>query len=125
MVDSGNSALRILVADDDPGLARVVQLVLEQRGHRVHVAGSAPVARALLERERVDVALVDARMPGDGVKLRRELEAGPLPGRTILMTADPIGRRGDADGAPLLGKPFDYEYLIAIVERLGRGGSGF
>jgi DNA-binding NtrC family response regulator len=120
MTETGSRALRVLVADDDAGLARVVRLVLEQRGHSVHVAGSAAHARALAASHPIDVALVDARMPGDGVQLRRDLEAGGLGGRTILITGDPTSRRAEATGAPLLGKPFDYERLVDLVESLGQ-----
>ena len=53
-------------------------------------------ARKAVESATFDVALVDARMPGDGLALLEQLEAMPsLAGRTALMTGD-LGRAQQA-----------------------------
>lgn len=116
-------ALRILVADDEPSLRLAITLFLRRRGHHVVEAADAHEARRLAAEQRFDAALVDARMPGDGLRLLAELDASPaLAGRTALMTGDP-GRGRDAEdvagGRPCLRKPFDMPAAVALLERLG------
>lgn len=115
--------LRILVADDEPGLRLAITLFLRRRGHEVVGAADAHEARRLAAEQRFDAALVDARMPGDGLRLLAELEASPaLAGRTALMSGDP-GRGLDtadlARGRPYLKKPFDMPAAVALLEQLG------
>jgi signal transduction histidine kinase len=114
--------LRILVADDEAALRRALSMFLERRGHHVLQAGDAHEAFKLAESQPVDVALVDARMPGDGLALLERLEALPgLRGRTALMTGD-IGRartrQGIATGRPYLSKPFDMDDMVKLLETL-------
>jgi signal transduction histidine kinase len=115
--------LRVLVADDEPTLRLAVALYLGRFGHEVRQAGNAGDAFRLAETEPFDVAVVDARMPGDGLRLLEQLEELPgLHGRTILVTGD-IGRIRSTHGVgtvrPFLAKPFDMEELARLVEKLG------
>jgi signal transduction histidine kinase len=117
-------ALRILVADDEPALRLAISLFLGRRGHTVVQASDAYEAIRLVEEHDFDVALVDARMPGDGLALLEHLEEIPsLRGRTALMTGD-IGRartqQGIATGRPHLSKPFDMDEMVTLLETLGR-----
>jgi two-component system NtrC family sensor kinase len=114
--------LRVLVADDEIGLRRALSLFLERRGHVVIQAADAQEAYALARTQPFDVALVDARMPGDGLVLLEKLEALPgLQGRTALMTGD-LGRartrQGIATGRPYLSKPFDMDEMVRLLESL-------
>jgi two-component system NtrC family sensor kinase len=117
-----NRRLRILVADDEAALRRALSMFLERRGHTVVQASNAHDALALAKTEVVDVALVDARMPGDGLALLEQLESLPeLRGRTALMTGDigrPRTRQGIATGRPYLSKPFDMEEMVKLLETL-------
>ncbi len=114
--------LRVLVADDEIGLRRALSLFLERRGHVVVQAADAQEAFALARMQPFDVALIDARMPGDGLVLIEKLEALPgLQGRTALMTGD-MGRartsQGIATGRPYLSKPFDMDEMVRLLESL-------
>lgn len=115
--------LRILVADDEPGLRLAISLFLRRRGHDVVEAADAHEARRLAGDQAFDVALIDARMPGDGLRLLQELDASDgLAGRTALMTGDP-GRGVDTaeltGGRPFLTKPFDLHAAATLLEGLG------
>jgi len=117
-------ALRVLVADDEPALRMVISVFLARRGHEVTQACDAYEALRLAGEQEFDVALVDARMPGDGLALLEYLESLPsLNGRTALMTGD-LGRarttQGIATGRPYLIKPFDMDEMVRLVETLGR-----
>jgi signal transduction histidine kinase len=116
--------LRVLVADDEPTLRLAISLFLGRRGHHVTQAADAYEALRLAKEQEFDVALVDARMPGDGLQLLEQLEAMPaLNGRTALMTGD-LGRartsQGITTGRPYLIKPFDMAEAVNLIEKLGR-----
>lgn len=116
-------ALRVLLADDEASLRMAIRIFLERRGHEVVEAADAHEAWALAQRSRFDVALVDARMPGDGVRLLEQLETLPaLAGRTALMTGD-LGRtRTEHDVSterPCLAKPFEMGEMVRLLETLG------
>jgi nitrogen-specific signal transduction histidine kinase/CheY-like chemotaxis protein len=117
-------SLRVLVADDEPALRLAISLFLTRRGHAVVQAADAYEALDLAKAQPFDVALVDARMPGDGLALLEQLEEVPtLRGRTALMTGD-LGRartrQGIATGRPYLTKPFDMDEMVNLLETLGR-----
>lgn len=121
--------LRVLIADDEPTLRLAISLYLARRGHKVTLAEDAYEARRLVEDNEFDVALVDARMPGDGLQLLEHLDGLPgLRGRTALMTGD-LGRaRSNSqtlNERPCLSKPFDMEEAVALLEALGEKSATF
>jgi two-component system phosphate regulon response regulator PhoB len=111
---------RILVVDDDGDVRDVIALGLEMAGFTVVSAPDCERARAVIEGQRVDAALVDIRLPGEGgIELARALSA-TIP--VLLMT----GYRGlePIDGLPILFKPFRLaelgERVHAIVKEATR-----
>jgi two-component system response regulator AtoC len=73
------SAPHILVVDDEPGMRRYLQTVLELDSYRVSTACDGEEALAKLQRDQPDVVLLDMVMPGpDGLEtLRRIRETRP------------------------------------------------
>lgn len=68
---------RILIVEDDERIRLSLQLVLEDEGNAVELAGSADEALDAVARRPADVALVDRILPGmDGFELCRRLRAG-------------------------------------------------
>ncbi|MBU1983165.1 response regulator, partial [bacterium] len=67
--------MTVLVVDDDVHIRELLKSYLEQRGMRPIIAESAEAALALEGLERVQVALLDIRLPGpiDGHALQQEL----------------------------------------------------
>jgi|GEM_PF-296393 len=53
----------ILVVEDEPRSQRIIQRLLQQRGHSVDVAGTAEEALELIEINDYDVTLVDYQLP--------------------------------------------------------------
>ena len=68
--DSGvrlvESVTRVLVVDDEPTVRRSLARMLLSRGMEVLTADDGANAFQTLERERIDVALVDLMMPNVG-----------------------------------------------------------
>lgn len=81
----------ILLVDDHDVVRQGLRLLIESRlGYRVVEAGAATEALAVVERDPVDLVLLDARMPErDGIwALRRLREAHPELPVLVLSTYD-------------------------------------
>jgi len=110
----------ILVVDDDPEIRSLLQAYLEKNGYRVSSAGDGRGMKALLERSRIDLVVLDIMLPGeDGLTLCRELRArSPLP--IIMLTARGddtdriVGLEMGADD--YLPKPFNPRELLARIK---------
>src|SRR3954467_11108174 len=81
----------ILVVEDNPLNRLLVHDILELRGHAVVEAATVDEARALLDREPLDLLLLDVQIPGCGgeavireVRQRAELADLPIIAVTSL-----------------------------------------
>ena len=115
--------VRILVADDEPNLRRVLTAILRRDGHEVLQATAGDEAIALLD--GIDVLVTDLRMPRvDGMELlRHAVKAQPqLP--VIMITA--YGSVGQAVEAIKAGafdyieKPFEQDQIRTIIDKAVR-----
>jgi len=117
--------VKVLVADDDLLLRRMLEHELGLAGYDVVTAGDGLEAWDVLQRERIRMLVVDWLMPGlDGSDLIRRIRASGGPGYTyiILLTAK-NGRDEIVEGLNLgaddfVAKPFRREELVA---RMGVG----
>ncbi len=121
--------MRVLVAEDERGLADAIAIGLEREGYAVDVAYDGEDAFVKARVYPYDLLCLDISMPGmDGRELTRRLrsesdEDGAQP-RILFLTAndgieDRIG--GLDDGADdYLTKPFDFGELTARVRALLR-----
>lgn len=125
----------VLVVDDDPIILRVIQATLIKAGHNVNVAKDGHDALDRLKKQRCDLVVTDANMPGgiSGFSLvatiRGDEALKNLP--VIFLTA----RRGEVDvkkavqsGADDYAvKPLEPEIFLAKVEALlhGKRKGGF
>lgn len=111
-------SLRVLVADDEPMIARALQRMFEKRGHEVETAGSADEGRPLMSAGAFDAILVDRNMPGDGLTLLRHALEGGFDGFAVLMTGGlDEGEVRDLPGTVhRLQKPFRFGEVVDLVE---------
>ncbi len=117
----------VLVVDDDPGTAIVVRSVLDTG---VIVVGLPDVYQALdhLEREPVDLLLIELFLPGaGGVDLLRRLSRGPRPSRVVALThATSIARIApDVSVDEVIHKPVTPRELRAALDAALSEGLGF
>jgi len=76
---------RILYAEDDPGLARLVQRRLEHHGFEIWTVRSGPEAISLLKTQHFDIVITDYGMSGeDGLELIRAVKAA-FPDLPLVM----------------------------------------
>ncbi|HEX6207015.1 MAG TPA: response regulator [Actinomycetota bacterium] len=114
---------RILVVDDDPDIARFVEVNLRGDGYAVEIASNGDQGLEKALANPPDLALVDVMMPGmDGFQLVERLRTDPrTAGMSIIMltakslTADKVlGLTTGADDYII--KPFDPVELMARVK---------
>jgi CheY-like chemotaxis protein len=114
-------ARAILVAEDEPSIADLLELALRLEGYRVVVVGDGRAALRRLGEGAYDLVLSDVMMPHlDGLALARAMGADPalraIP--LVLMSAVHQPLDGVATYAAFLPKPFDLDHLLALVARL-------
>ncbi len=120
---------RLLLVEDDPGVASVAQELLEGLGLKVWSAENAPQALDLLHKQRFDIMLTDVVMPGGmtGIELAREC-ARKWPSMRIVLTSGYAGDDVDAALAdapwPFVRKPYSGEQLAAVLGDVQPGQSG-
>jgi diguanylate cyclase (GGDEF)-like protein len=112
----------LLVVDDDPFIARLLEIELKAAGYDVRVASDGVQAMESAQERSPDLVLADVMMPNmDGFELTRRLRQDPrTAGVSIIMltarglSADKL--EGFAIGADdYIVKPFDTPELLARI----------
>jgi twitching motility two-component system response regulator PilH len=109
----------VLIIDDDPNLAAVVEGYLEPKGCATHVARNGFQGLKLAREARPKVILCDMKMPHmAGTDVLRALAADPITANIprVLMTGNVDADRSVAHGFLL--KPFREADLLAVLERV-------
>ena len=124
---AGIGAARVLVADDDPPLRRMLKRSLTADGFEVTVAADGPAALLEAERSAPDVIVLDVAMPAiDGLSVCRRLRDRGLVTPILMLTArDAVADRVaglEAGADDYLVKPFAIEELVARLRALTRRG---
>lgn len=121
---------RILVIEDDPDVATLLQEILRHEGYEVEVAGDGLAGLLKLQGGQADLTLLDIMMPDvDGERVLAQLReegGGQVRERVIVITGSPEGaeRSRDALGAAnVFEKPFDPERLVERIRELLAGGA--
>jgi two-component system copper resistance phosphate regulon response regulator CusR len=117
--------MRILVAEDDPGLRDVIVGGLQDNGYQVDAVDRGDDAIDQFKWYEYDVAIIDWRMPGkEGIDVVAWVRKQQRPTALLMLTARdaPMDRiRGLDTGADdYLVKPFDFGELLARVRALQR-----
>jgi CheY-like chemotaxis protein len=112
---------RVLVVEDDPDLAALVQMIVADAGYDVVTACDGEQALARVEERMPGVILLDMRMPVmNGWEFAREFRSRFGNGAPIVVVtaAEDAGARAAEIGADAwLEKPFDLDDVVRMVER--------
>ena len=121
--------MRILVAEDDPGLREVLIEGLQDAGYQVDGVERGDDAVEQLKFYEYDVAVLDWRMPGrEGIDVVSWLRKQRRPTGILMLTArDTASDRIlglDTGADDYLVKPFDFGELLARIRALQRRPRG-
>ena len=115
----------VVVVEDDPAIADLVELYLRRDGYRVHVAASGPQALEVIRARQPSLVILDIGLPGamDGIDVCRAVRrTSDVP--VIMLTARDsevdrvLGLELGADDYVV--KPFSARELMARVKALLR-----
>jgi DNA-binding response OmpR family regulator len=117
--------MRVLVVEDEPLMARLLQQGLVEEGHQVDLCGTAATGLEQATQVAYDAIVLDWALPdGDGVSVVRQLRQRGRTTPVLMLTArgstgeKVTGLRAGADD--YLVKPFDFDELLARLEALRR-----
>jgi len=120
-----SGAQNLLVVDDDREIRTLLAEHLSREGFKVAVAGEGVEMKKVLDRQPVDLIVLDINMPGqDGLSLVRELRAKGSVTPVIMLTAKGeaidriLGLEMGADD--YLPKPFEPRELLARIKSVLR-----
>ncbi len=115
---------RVLVVDDERGLRQLLEYGLKRAGFTVRSVTDGPAALATLEGWAADVIVLDVMLPGDdGFALLPEIRRRTTAPIIMLTARTEVAERitGLVSGADdYVGKPFDFEELLARIKTLLR-----
>jgi diguanylate cyclase (GGDEF)-like protein len=120
--DPGGGGESLLVVDDDPFIARLLEIELKAAGYDVRVASDGQQALDAAQERPPQLVLADVMMPNmDGFELTRRLRQDPRTATVsvIMLTARGLSAdklEGFAIGADdYIVKPFDTPELLARI----------
>lgn len=129
MASEGPPPGTIVVVEDDPHIADLIDMYLRRDGHRVIQASQGEAGLAAVEREHPRLVILDIGLPGaiDGFEVCRRLRAtGSVPIMILTARDDEIDRvLGFELGADdYVTKPFSPRELVARVKAIIRRTDG-
>jgi FixJ family two-component response regulator len=116
---SGDSVPKIAVIDDDDGVQRSLDSLLQSAGYRCALYSSAEAFLDECALHPPDCAIVDFHLPGlNGLELQRRVNEKGHSIPIIMISAhdDQVRAKAIEQGAvAFLAKPFDGETLLAVI----------
>lgn len=113
---------RILIADDEPYVSRVLKLVLRQNGYEVTCVYSGEQALDLYRVERPDMIVTDVKMPyitgRELVETIRSKEGDsqtPIVVMTSTLESENRGWVSEVSNITFLGKPVSPRELLRVI----------
>ena len=116
---------RILIADDDKNIRRLLSAVLKNAGYTTVTAENGAEALKVLDSEEIDLAVVDVMMPVmDGYELTQALRAAREDLPILMVSARQLPedrKKGFLSGTDdYITKPVDEEELVLRIRALLR-----
>ena len=120
------SVIKVLLVDDEAEFTTSMKKVLSRRGFDVKVAGDGLAALPMIARERLDVVVLDIKMPGmDGISVLAEIKHFSTNTQVILLTGHFCSIEEEdslKNGAyAYLLKPYP---ILDLVQLIGAAASG-
>jgi signal transduction histidine kinase/ActR/RegA family two-component response regulator len=126
--DTSLRGCRVLVVDDDPDIAQLLEVLLSDLGFAVDLLGDADAALDSATRNAPDILLIDVELPGmSGNAAVYQLRARGYRGQIVTLSANASADARDASlraGANhYLTKPLELERFVATMRRAVEQGA--
>lgn len=115
--------MKILIAEDDENMCRILKLYLQKEGYVVETVWNGEDAVSYLEKNKADLLLLDWMLPNkNGIEVCKELRMMNVPVKIIMITAKTaadsewLGLTVGADD--YIRKPFDMSVLLLRIRKL-------
>ncbi len=120
--------MRVLIVEDEKGMAELLNKGLEEENHRVTLAFDGRTALEFAELYEFDAIVLDLMLPGiDGFEITRRLRRTRNETPVLVLTArdavPDIVRALDLGADDYLTKPFSFEVFLARLRAVARRGS--
>lgn len=120
--------MRVLIVEDEKGMAELLNKGLEEENHRVTLAFDGRTALEFAELYEFDAIVLDLMLPGvDGFEITRRLRQTRDETPILVLTArdavTDIVRVLDLGADDYLTKPFSFEVFLARLRAVARRGS--
>src|SRR5215470_12084927 len=117
--------MKVLLAEDNPRMAHMLEGALRREGHSVLIAADGEEALEFGRSAEFDIILLDVVMPRiDGIGVLRSLRSERRDTPTIMVTArdamQDIVRCLDLGADDYITKPFALDVLLARIRAVGR-----
>ena len=122
-----DETMRLLVIEDNPKMAALIQKGLTEQGYAVDVAHSGHEGEFMAASEVYDAVMLDLMLPDeDGLIVCRNLRRRGVHTPILMLTALSTTRDKvtglDAGADDYLAKPFEFDELVARIRALLRRG---
>jgi DNA-binding response OmpR family regulator len=119
--------VRILVVEDEPQMARLLESGLSEEGFQVSVARDGRQALEMAQASAFDVIVLDLMLPHvDGLQVAKRLRENGNQTPVLMLTArdtiPDIVKGLDVGADDYLTKPFSFEVLLARLRAVSRRG---
>lgn len=117
---------RLLIVDDEPSIRRIIQLMLKNSGHELFTAGNGREAMQILNKEEIDLILLDVVMPEQGgLETIMQIRNG-FPHIKLIIISGKVPVENDAfrnlidqyGVARVFDKPFEKEDIMRAIDEL-------
>ncbi|HEX2295637.1 MAG TPA: response regulator [Actinomycetota bacterium] len=118
------SKLKVLVADDEPALRKLLKTNMELEGYETLEASNGAEVLECVERDNPDIILLDIMMPVmDGWEVMTALAANPEYEQKVILVSAKASDDAQLQGWELgadeyITKPFDLEALLERVREV-------
>ena len=120
--------MQILVVEDEPAMARLLQRTLTEDGHQVVLAGDGKQGFEIARSSSFDVIVLDVMLPGmDGISVARRLRECRDQTPVLMLTARDspadVVTGLDTGADDYLTKPFSLDVFLARLRAVSRRGA--
>lgn len=124
-VKKKKEGMLIMVVDDEPGIAKTLRAILENKGHHVGIASNGEEAIGIAKEKLHDILFIDMKLPTiNGLQTYLEIKKIYPEVIAVMMTgyrqemAELTDRATKESAYAVLYKPFDMECLLKIVDEI-------